>query len=116
MVIDFNKPIQYIADLSKEVKILFHDEHSVLIEFEDNLRSPTENRHIYTFDKFNLFFENVPEEPKKIKGFIGVFTNNDGMYRFTQGYQTKESLLEFSKDNKIHTIVPIEFVEGEGLQ
>jgi len=116
MAIDFTKPIQYIADLSKEVKILFHDEHSVLVEFEDNLRSPTENRYIYTFDKFNLFFENVSKEPRKIKGFIGLSTSKETVtvYCTSVVYESKEKLLKCC--GGYTTIVEINATEGEGLQ
>ena len=111
MAIDFTKPIRLIKGDKAVVTILFHDNRSVYYHVNES-----GYRNEVSTEVFETIFENVPEEPKKIKGFIGVFTDNDGMYRFTQGYQTKESLLEFSKDNKIHTIVPIEFIEGEGLQ
>lgn len=110
MTIDFTKPIQNFQT-EEIVNVLYRDERGIYFEYKD---SDFVRLHC-SIEDFNKNFENVPEPKRQIKGFIGIFTNKEQMYRFTQGFQTKEALLEYNPDLKIHTVIEINATEGDGL-
>jgi hypothetical protein len=106
-MIDFSKPIHTKQDPDNILKILFHDEISIFYE------NSAGQRFEVTPKAFERYCENVPKEPMKIKGFIGIY-KYDTDYGATSVYPTKEDLLEVRSDLK--AIVEINATEGEGLQ
>jgi hypothetical protein len=105
-MIDFTKPIQHKNEVGT-IKVIFHDAIGVYFKWDyNNIRTSMD------LDDFQKHFENVPEEPKKIKGFIAVF--DDG--HSTTIHATKEIIFNTFNRNKIVAIVEINATEGEGLQ
>jgi hypothetical protein len=109
MAIDFTKPIKNFHT-EEIVNVLYRDENGIYFEYKN---SDFVRMHC-TIDEFNKMFQNIPEEPKKIKGFIGVFTNGDS----TIMKQTVEELKKhyFNTYVDFIAIVEINATEGEGLQ
>jgi hypothetical protein len=76
----------------------------------------------------NVAYENIPEEPKKVKGFIGFFPKvksiyedghfHDIVFREAHYESTKEFLNKWAIENNIVyiAIVEINVAEGDGLQ
>jgi hypothetical protein len=112
MAIDFTKPIRLIKGDKAVVTILFHDNRSVYYHVNES-----GYRNEVSTEVFETIFENIPEEPKKIKGFIGLYINNDETdYESTALYATKEDLISIINPTKLLAIVEINATEGEGLQ
>jgi hypothetical protein len=120
MAIDFTKPIRNISEPTRDVKILFHDEHSVFVEICSDILPKIQCRFIYPLEKFNVYFENILEEPRKIKGVIGILKDTvdyQGLIlrKVTPIFWDKEHLLENFAKVELLSIVEINVSEGEGL-
>jgi hypothetical protein len=114
MAINFTKPIRYIAT-KEEIKVLFHDNISVLFIFCGILDNDS-NRRSSSIKSFEKDFENVPKESQKIKGFIGLSTSKETgtVYCTSVVYESKEKLLKCC--GGYTTIVEINATEGEVQQ
>lgn len=106
MAIDFTKPIRHKQN-QHEVKIVYHDEKSVLLDYTYGTRM---NVDICSFKEH---FENIPEPKERIKGFIGISHFNGEVYHTTKLYPNKEILLK--NCSGYDTIVEIDCEKGSGL-
>jgi hypothetical protein len=105
-MIDFTKPIRHKDFGQDTIKVLFHDERSILYELSDGRRF---NRDI---NLFKLAYQNITFERKKIKGFIGI----DDEHCCTEIYELKSQIFDYNNHKKIIAIIEINATEGEGLQ
>ena len=102
MAIDFNKPIR--SKITKlKVNIIYSDETGCLIRYDKNTQ-------FFRYSEIEEHYENVPEEPKKFKAYIGL-KRLQGMDR-VESYLNKKIL----EENGYEQIQEVEFVSGEGLQ
>jgi hypothetical protein len=110
-MIDFTKPIRN-SQTEEIVNILYRDEMGIYFEYKN---SDFVRMHC-SIDEFNKMFENVSEEPRKIKGFIGLSTSKETgtVYCTSVVYESKEKLLKCC--GGYTTIIEINVSEGEGLQ
>jgi hypothetical protein len=109
MAIDFTKPIENFQT-EEIVNVLYRDKNGIYFEYKN---SDFVRMHC-SIDEFNKMFQNVPEEPKKIKGYLAfdIYGNN---YWSTGTLNDIKRLL--IKDGfKPFAIVEINATEGEGLQ
>jgi hypothetical protein len=104
MAINFTKPIRFKGG-EGTITVLFHDEKSIFYEWNYN-----QSRVHLDLDDFQERFENVPEEPKKFKAYIGL-KRLQGMDR-VESYLNKKIL----EENGYEQIQEVEFISGEGLQ
>jgi hypothetical protein len=104
MAIDFTKPIRFKGG-EGTITVLFRDEKSVFYEWNYN-----QSRVHLDLDDFEERFENVPEEPKKFKVYVGV--------SYMNGYD--KIVHSLNKDSleraNVQQIQELELISGEGLQ
>ena len=108
MAIDFTKPIHTKQDPDNILKVLFHDDRSIFFENSGGRRFEV------TPNAFEQYCENIPEAPKKIKGFIGLFPNGDSTIMQPTVEELKKHYFNTYVD--FIAIVEINAIEGEGLQ
>jgi hypothetical protein len=110
-MIDFTKPIRHKDFGQDTIKVLFHDERSVLYELIDGRR--------FNRDKklFEIAYQNVPTPKKVIKGFIGLYEYVwEGILRVDEIiYPTKDELKKTIDKDKLKVIIEINTYEGDGI-
>ena len=106
MAIDFTKPLQNKKTKLK-VNIIYSDEIGFLIRYDKNTQ-------FFKYSEIEEHYENVPEEPKKIKGFIGIFPNGDSTIMKLTVEELKKHYFNTYVD--FVAIIEINATEGEGLQ
>jgi hypothetical protein len=105
-MIDFTKPLR--CKITKlKVNIIYSDEIGCLIRYN-------KNTHFFRDSEIEEHYENIPEEPRKIKGFIGVFINGDSTIMKPTVEELKKRY--FNTYANFIAIVEINATEGEGLQ
>jgi hypothetical protein len=119
-MIDFTKPIRCKSNPLIRCEVLFHDIKGVYYELSTIGEGSVRREN--TVGEFRNLYENVPEAPKKIKGFIGILNRKDYLQPSTKVcsniFNNKEDLIEYYKSDVdgIIAIVEINATEGEGLQ
>ena len=117
MAIDFTKPIRFKGTHGL-IKVIFQDKRSVLYELADITNDTRTLSSHYTFEKD---CENVPEAPKRIKGFMLLVQYKDrkyieGDFIMPSLDLAKAEIEKLPPSAKVLAIKEIEFTEGEGLQ
>jgi hypothetical protein len=115
MAIDFTKPIHTKQDPDNILKVLFHDEISIFYE------NSAGQRFEVTPKAFERYCENIPEEPRKLKGFMLLVKypdrmNIEGDFIMPTLQLAKDEIEKLSPRAKVLAIVEINATEGEGLQ
>jgi hypothetical protein len=101
-MIDFTKPLR--CKITKlKVNIIYSDEIGCLIRYN-------KNTHFFRDSEIEEHYENIPEEPRKFKAYIGL--------KKLPGRDRIESSMikKMLEDNGFEQIQEVEFISGEGLQ